>query len=147
MPCLQTTCQPERHKTRGHEMKVVISWTTRNVSRQQKLVEQGCPPKSTLMHCRLPRTKAVTLSLAVLSGGTVFRLSWFPCCCVVTTASTSIAQYLESEEVVFSVVHVHRAPLLRKNVPMVTCLTTQRSIPKILSDCPASLVPVDVVGL
>ena len=31
--------------------------------------------------------------------------------CVVTTASTSITQYLESEEVALSVVRVHRAPL------------------------------------
>ena len=28
--------------------------------------------------CRLPRTKAVALSLSVLSGGAVFRPSWFP---------------------------------------------------------------------
>ena len=41
----------------------------------------------------------------------MFRPSWFPCRCVVATASTSITQYLESEEVALSVVRVHRAPL------------------------------------
>ena len=45
------------------------------------------------------------------SGGAVFRPSWFPCRCVVTIATTSITQYLESEKVALSVVRVHCASL------------------------------------
>ena len=76
---------------------------------------------------------------------------------MVTTASTSITQYLESEEVALSVVHVHRASLpvfkaaLSERCSIVACLNTQRTIPKIyvivnhsiFHVCPAGLVSVD----
>ena len=139
-----------RHKTRGHEMKVAIGGLQRTVSRQNSL----CRVVSKINSDRLQVTEneGSYAQPSLLLGSTVFRLSWFPCRCVVTTASTSITQCLESEEVAFSVVHVHRAPLpvlrqhFRKDFPIVTCLNTQRSIP-IFHVCLATLVPVDVVGL